>query len=69
MRWHPRYRRAAELLGSAASGAVHEIGATFTFDGVPEDNYRKQGSLGGGALLDQPIGQPVRFGETLPISA
>jgi len=21
-----------------------------------------------GALLDQPIGQPVRFGETLPVS-
>ncbi|HEX5017331.1 MAG TPA: Gfo/Idh/MocA family oxidoreductase [Actinomycetes bacterium] len=52
MRWHPRYRRAAELLGSAASGAAQEIGATFTFDGVPEDNYRKHRSLGGGALLD-----------------
>jgi len=52
MRWHPRHRRASELLGSEASGPITGIEATFTFGGVPTTNYRLDGALGGGALLD-----------------
>jgi predicted dehydrogenase len=52
MRWHPRYRRADALLGGGASGRVRDIRGTFTFDGVPENNYRLDPARGGGALLD-----------------
>jgi predicted dehydrogenase len=52
MRWHPRYRRADALLGQGANGQVRGILGTFTFDGVPESNYRLDPKLGGGALLD-----------------
>ena len=51
MRWHPRHRRAGQLLEGAA-GPVRRITATFTFDGVPRANYRLDSALGGGALLD-----------------
>jgi predicted dehydrogenase len=51
-RWHPRYRRAAELLGAGAAGAIRQVRGRFTFDGVPGDNYRLDASRGGGALLD-----------------
>ena len=49
-RWHPRTRRAADLLSDVA-GRV-EVRAWFTFPGVPEGNYRLDPSRGGGALLD-----------------
>ena len=49
-RWHPRTKRAAELL-SAETGPV-DVRAWFTFPGVPEDNYRLDPTRGGGALLD-----------------
>ena len=52
MRWHPRYRRADALLGNGSSGSIRTIRATFTFDGVPDSNYRLNAALGGGALLD-----------------
>jgi xylose dehydrogenase (NAD/NADP) len=49
-RWHPRTRRAADLLSDVA-GPV-EVRTWFTFPGVPEGNYRLDPSRGGGALLD-----------------
>jgi xylose dehydrogenase (NAD/NADP) len=49
-RWHPRTRRAADLLSDVA-GSV-EVRTWFTFPGVPADNYRLDPSRGGGALLD-----------------
>lgn len=52
MRWHPRYQRADTLLGAGASGALRSSDAWFSFDGVPESNYRLNAALGGGALLD-----------------
>lgn len=52
LRWHPRYRRANELLGGERSGPISAIDAAFTFNGVPHDNYRMDHSKGGGALLD-----------------
>lgn len=51
-RWHPRTRRAEELLASGALGAVDRIDAAFTFGGVPPGNYRLDPSRGGGAWLD-----------------
>ena len=51
-RWHPRHRRADQLLGSGAAGAVRSVEAAFTFTGVPERNYRLDPRRGGGALLD-----------------
>jgi predicted dehydrogenase len=51
-RWHPRYRRAADLLDAGAAGPITQIRGRFTFDGVPADNYRLDASRGGGALLD-----------------
>ena len=52
-RWHPRTQRALELMSVAREepGSVR-IESSFTFDGVPADNYRMQPSQGGGALLD-----------------
>lgn len=51
-RWHPRVRRAAELLADGAVGSVREVRAGFSFPGVPEDNYRLDPAMGGGALYD-----------------
>jgi predicted dehydrogenase len=51
-RWHPRHRRADQLLGQQANGTVRSIRAEFTFDGVPMGNYRLDARRGGGALLD-----------------
>lgn len=50
--WHPRMRRIVELASSGAIGEIEEFLGTFTFDGVPEGNYRLDPLLGGGALLD-----------------
>jgi len=49
-RWHPRTRRAEELLSDVA--APLDVRTWFTFSGVPDDNYRLDPSRGGGALLD-----------------
>jgi D-xylose 1-dehydrogenase (NADP+, D-xylono-1,5-lactone-forming) len=51
-RWHPRVRRAAELVGSGAVGAVRHVAAGFTFDGKLDGNYRLEPARGGGALYD-----------------
>lgn len=50
--WHPRMRRIVNLASTGAIGEIQEFLGTFTFDGVPEGNYRLDPVLGGGALLD-----------------
>ena len=50
--WHPRTRRLDELVHSDTLGRVRGVTAEFTFDGVPDGNYRLDASRGGGALLD-----------------
>lgn len=50
--WHPRMQRVTQLVSTGEIGAVREFLGTFTFDGVPEGNYRLDPQLGGGALLD-----------------
>jgi predicted dehydrogenase len=51
-RWHPRTRRAEELVRSGAIGDVTAVQSSFTFTGVPEDNYRMEPARGGGAWYD-----------------
>ncbi len=51
-RWHPRTRRAEALVRAGALGDVRAVDAGFTFDGVPEGNYRLHPRHGGGALYD-----------------
>jgi predicted dehydrogenase len=50
--WHPRMRRFVELASTGAIGEIEDFLGTFTFEGVPEGNYRLDPRLGGGALLD-----------------
>ena len=50
--WHPRMRRVTDLVSSGEMGAIRNFLGTFTFDGVPEGNYRLDPHMGGGALLD-----------------
>lgn len=50
--WHPRTRRLDELIGTGTLGPVRRVTAEFTFDGVPQGNYRLDAARGGGALLD-----------------
>ena len=52
VRWHPRHRRVDALLANGSQGPLREMEAVFTFGGVPDDNYRLNPALGGGALLD-----------------
>ncbi len=49
-RWHPRVRLAQQRLPEV--GPVAHVAAGFTFDGVPEGDYRLDPALGGGALYD-----------------
>ncbi len=52
-RWHPRVRLAERLLREfEALRAVRYVTAGFTFDGVPDGNYRLDPAMGGGALYD-----------------
>jgi predicted dehydrogenase len=51
-RWHPRHRRAGALIASGDLGELQSVHATFTFTGIPDDNYRLDPTRGGGALLD-----------------
>ena len=50
--WHPRTQRAMALITAGDIGGVHAVRGAFTFDGVPEDNYRLDPTRGGGAMLD-----------------
>ena len=49
-RWHPRTQRIFELVGERPG--PREVTAAFTFNGVPEGNYRLDPAKGGGALYD-----------------
>jgi D-xylose 1-dehydrogenase (NADP+, D-xylono-1,5-lactone-forming) len=50
--WHPRMRRIVKLVTGGLVGDVEEFLGTFTFEGVPDGNYRLDPERGGGALLD-----------------
>lgn len=50
--WGPRMRRISELVHSGAIGTPTNFLSTFTFDSVPENNYRLEPAQGGGALFD-----------------
>jgi predicted dehydrogenase len=50
--WSPRMQRVAQLVREGAIGAPNNYLSTFTFEGVPENNYRLEPSQGGGALFD-----------------
>lgn len=51
-RWHPRMQRAIALVRRGAIGEVTHFSGAFTFEGVPEGNYRLEPNRGGGALYD-----------------
>lgn len=51
-RWHPRTRRAEELVAAGELGDVVEVQAAFRFGGVSPGNIRLDPLLGGGALYD-----------------
>ena len=51
-RWHPRFKRLAEIIASGEIGEVAEIDSQFTFKSEMTDNYRLEPAFGGGALLD-----------------
>jgi len=45
-------RRIVDLVSSGEMGTLRSFLGTFTFEGVPEGNYRLAPELGGGALMD-----------------
>jgi xylose dehydrogenase (NAD/NADP) len=51
-RWHPRFRRAIELVSRGDIGDLISIESAFTFTADLTDNFRSAQSLGGGSLLD-----------------
>lgn len=51
-RWHPRFRRLAELATSGGLGDLLSIDSAFTFPADLHGNYRAEPTSGGGALLD-----------------
>jgi D-xylose 1-dehydrogenase (NADP+, D-xylono-1,5-lactone-forming) len=50
--WHPRFKRAYELVRAGDIGEITEIDSVFTFKGNLEKNYRLDPAMGGGSLLD-----------------
>jgi predicted dehydrogenase len=51
-RWHPRFRRLADLATQGLLGEIVSIDSAFTFPGQIGGNYRSAPGMGGGALLD-----------------
>ena len=51
-RWHPRFKRLAEIIASGEIGELLNIESQFTFRSKMTDNYRLDPAFGGGALLD-----------------
>ena len=51
-RWHPRFRRLADLASSGGLGDLLSVDSAFTFPGEIEGGYRSDPLAGGGALLD-----------------
>jgi len=52
MRWHPRFKRAIELVGKGDIGQLSAIESVFTFTADLKDNFRADQRFGGGSLLD-----------------
>lgn len=52
MRWHPRIKRAIELVHRGDIGELSAIDSAFTFTADLKDNFRAERRLGGGSLLD-----------------
>jgi predicted dehydrogenase len=52
MRWHPRVKRAIELVSRGDIGDLSAIESVFTFTADLKDNFRAEQRLGGGSLLD-----------------
>lgn len=52
VRWHPRFRRFADIVRSGALGGDVHLRSAFTFTSDMSENYRLHPDLGGGALLD-----------------
>lgn len=50
--WSPRMRRITQIVDSGLIGDPENYLGTFTFNSVPENNYRLEPELGGGALFD-----------------
>jgi predicted dehydrogenase len=51
-RWHPRFKRIAEVVASGEIGELSTIDSQFTFKSEMTENYRLDPASGGGALLD-----------------
>ena len=51
-RWHPRTRRAEQLVAGGALGEMNNVETALCFSGVPSQNYRRDPARGGGALYD-----------------
>lgn len=51
-RWHPRFARMVELVGSGEIGTLTRIESAFTFTRESDQNYRMNPLQGGGSLLD-----------------
>jgi predicted dehydrogenase len=51
-RWHPRTRRAEQLIADGALGEVTNVETALCFSGVAARNYRLDPARGGGALYD-----------------
>jgi predicted dehydrogenase len=51
-RWHPRFKRIAEVVASGEIGELSTIESQFTFKSEMTENYRLDPAAGGGALLD-----------------
>lgn len=51
-RWHPRTRRAEQLVSSGQLGDIVEVETALRFGGVAPGNIRLDPALGGGALYD-----------------
>lgn len=50
--WHPRTQRVGAMVAAGDVGEVRTISASFTFNGVPAENYRLDPRRGGGSMLD-----------------
>ena len=50
--FHPRTRRLMQLIESGELGEISQINSSFSFQIDAPDNYRLNGDMGGGALLD-----------------
>jgi predicted dehydrogenase len=51
-RWHPRTVRIKQLVDQGVIGKITAIDASFTYDGLEDDNIRTVPELGGGSLYD-----------------